>query len=123
MTASHPVPSEGSTTPLAESCAHEWAIWPETDGLEQRCRKCGAYRPTPEADKFWKKLTSTGTTPLPVQIDATPLNKQPPDSWMAGAFDVIDAEEESDYCMGCNPEPTIGELECGTCASCGKELA
>lgn len=34
-----------------------------------------------------------------------------------------DAEEESDFCGGCNPEPTIGELESGRCDSCGKELA
>lgn len=32
-------------------------------------------------------------------------------------------EEESDYCQGCNPEPTISELEDGRCDSCGKELA
>lgn len=31
-------------------------------------------------------------------------------------------EEVSDFCGGCNPEPTIDELECGTCASCGREL-
>lgn len=28
-------------------CAHDWKVWPETDGLEQRCMKCGAYRRTP----------------------------------------------------------------------------
>lgn len=32
-----------------------WVIWPETDGLEQKCLKCGKYRKTPEEDKFWKK--------------------------------------------------------------------
>lgn len=33
-----------------------------------------------------------------------------------------ESEDEGDYCPGCNPEPTINELECGKCASCGKEL-
>jgi hypothetical protein len=37
----------------AGECEHEWRIWPETDGQEQRCVKCGIYRRTPEADKFW----------------------------------------------------------------------
>lgn len=36
-------------------CKHDWHIWPETDGLEQRCSKCGEYRRTPEEDKFWLK--------------------------------------------------------------------
>jgi hypothetical protein len=34
---------------------HDWAIWPETDGLVQRCRITGEYRDTPEEDKFWKR--------------------------------------------------------------------
>lgn len=29
------------------TCIHDWHIWPETDGQEQRCAKCGAYRQTP----------------------------------------------------------------------------
>jgi len=29
------------------ACDHDWKIWPETDGKEQRCMKCGAYRATP----------------------------------------------------------------------------
>lgn len=33
-----------------------------------------------------------------------------------------DCAEES-FCGGCNPEPTISELENGRCDSCGKELA
>lgn len=28
---------------------HDWQIWPETDGQEQRCMKCGQYRKTPKA--------------------------------------------------------------------------
>lgn len=28
-------------------CIHAWVIWPETDGLEQKCLKCDAYRSTP----------------------------------------------------------------------------
>jgi hypothetical protein len=31
-------------------------------------------------------------------------------------------EDDSEFCQGCNPEPTVEELECGVCASCGKEL-
>jgi hypothetical protein len=30
-----------------EQCSHDWRIWPETDGQEQRCSKCCAYRRTP----------------------------------------------------------------------------
>lgn len=37
------------------ACEHDWQIWPETDGLEQRCSRCGAYRPTPTEDQFWRK--------------------------------------------------------------------
>lgn len=43
-------------------------------------------------------------------------------------FDALfdDAEEDEneglDLCPGCNPEPTISELECGRCDSCGKAL-
>jgi hypothetical protein len=33
-----------------------------------------------------------------------------------------DEEEESDFCQGCNPEPTISELERGCCDCCGKEI-
>jgi hypothetical protein len=33
-----------------------------------------------------------------------------------------DEEDESDFCPGCNPEPTISELENGRCYSCGKDL-
>jgi hypothetical protein len=28
------------------TCNHHWQIWPETDGQEQRCMKCGQYRKT-----------------------------------------------------------------------------
>lgn len=31
-----------------EDHRHEWVIWPETDGLEQKCMKCGSYRSTPK---------------------------------------------------------------------------
>ncbi|MDB5730725.1 MAG: hypothetical protein JWQ03_620 [Variovorax sp.] len=31
-------------------------------------------------------------------------------------------EEETDVCGGCNPEPTLSELETGRCDSCGKDL-
>lgn len=31
-------------------------------------------------------------------------------------------EDDGDFCPGCNPEPTISELENGRCDSCGKEL-
>lgn len=36
-------------TPLHANapCKHNWQIWPETDGQEQRCMKCGEYRKTP----------------------------------------------------------------------------
>jgi hypothetical protein len=34
-----------------------------------------------------------------------------------------DANDEDGYCLGCNPEPTISELEDGRCDSCGKALA
>lgn len=32
-------------------CEHDWRIWPETDGQEQKCMRCGAYRKTPKAHK------------------------------------------------------------------------
>lgn len=32
-------------------------------------------------------------------------------------------EDDSEFCAGCNPEPTISELENGRCDSCGKVLA
>lgn len=31
-------------------------------------------------------------------------------------------EDGGDFCGGCNPEPTISELENGRCDSCGREL-
>lgn len=37
------------TVPTAsseEQCSHDWRIWPETDGQEQRCSKCHTYRQT-----------------------------------------------------------------------------
>jgi hypothetical protein len=34
-----------------------------------------------------------------------------------------EVEDDSPYCGGCNPEPTIEEMDSGVCASCGKELA
>lgn len=42
----------------AQNCEHDWHIWPETDGQEQRCLKCKAYRRTP-ADQL-PVATSTG---------------------------------------------------------------
>jgi len=36
------------------SCKHRWAIWPETDGLQEKCLSCGAFRATPLVDQFWK---------------------------------------------------------------------
>ena len=47
----------------AAGCVHDWAIWPETDGMEQRCRKCGELRVTPEADKFWLKAKPAPAAP------------------------------------------------------------
>lgn len=44
---------------------------------------------------------------------------------MAGLSDPPEPDEPEDdsaFCGGCNPEPTISELECGRCDSCGKEL-
>ena len=35
------------------TCAHDWHIWPETDGLEQRCSVCHQYRTTPDEERFW----------------------------------------------------------------------
>lgn len=29
---------------------HDWVIWPETDGQEQKCLGCGGYRKTPPAN-------------------------------------------------------------------------
>jgi hypothetical protein len=33
------------------------------------------------------------------------------------------AADESEFCQGCNPEPTISELEGNKCDCCGKELS
>ncbi len=33
------------------ACSHDWKVWPETDGQEQKCMKCGAYRRTPKGEK------------------------------------------------------------------------
>jgi hypothetical protein len=44
---------------------------------------------------------------------------------MAGLSDppeVDEPEDDGDFCPGCNPEPTISELENGRCDSCGKDL-
>jgi hypothetical protein len=35
------------------ACTHDWHIWPETDGLEQRCAVCFDFRETPVQDRFW----------------------------------------------------------------------
>lgn len=35
----------GIAQPEANEC--DWQVWPETDGLEQRCMVCGKYRKTP----------------------------------------------------------------------------
>lgn len=32
---------------------HDWHIWPETDGMEQRCSECGIFRKTPYEAMFW----------------------------------------------------------------------
>lgn len=36
--------------------------------------------------------------------------------------ELFDSEDESDFCQGCNPEPTAEELDRGVCASCGGAL-
>ena len=28
----------------AKPCEHNWQVWPETDGQEERCLNCGEYR-------------------------------------------------------------------------------
>lgn len=38
---------------LIPTCSHDWRIWPETDGNEQRCIKCNEYRTTPMEERFW----------------------------------------------------------------------
>lgn len=54
---------DGGPSPIA--CVHDWAIWPETDGTEQRCRICKEFRRTPPEDMFWKKgpVVTEGNTP------------------------------------------------------------
>lgn len=45
---------------------------------------------------------------------------------MAGLSDPPEPDEpedDSDFCDGCNPEPTISEMECGRCDSCGKAMS
>jgi hypothetical protein len=44
---------------------------------------------------------------------------------MAGLSDPPEdePEDESEFCGGCNPEPTISEVENGRCDSCGKALS
>lgn len=37
----------GELPVVVPGCDHDWQIWPETDGQEQKCMKCGAYRRTP----------------------------------------------------------------------------
>ena len=50
-----------------EGCEHDWQIWPETDGQEQRCMKCGSYRRTPAGvnacriDQFSSRVCERGT--------------------------------------------------------------
>jgi hypothetical protein len=41
-----------SLTSAQRSCEHDWKIWPETDGQDQRCMKCGEYRRTPHPPEF-----------------------------------------------------------------------
>jgi len=36
------------------SCPHDWKIWPETDGQNQRCMMCGIYRETPSSASLSK---------------------------------------------------------------------
>jgi hypothetical protein len=38
-------------------------------------------------------------------------------------YDEEEPDEDSEFCHGCNPEPTMEEQDCGICASCGKALA
>jgi hypothetical protein len=40
----------GILKPTSTNCQHDWKIWPETDGQEQRCMKCGEYRRTPTTE-------------------------------------------------------------------------
>lgn len=40
--------SQPDTVAMPSECCHDWRIWPETDGYEQRCSKCNAYRNTPQ---------------------------------------------------------------------------
>lgn len=40
--------SQPDTVAVPRECNHDWRIWPETDGYEQRCSKCKAYRNTPQ---------------------------------------------------------------------------
>lgn len=47
---------------MSDDCKHKWVIWPETDGQEERCLNCGAYRATPPEDKFWKPGTNAHRT-------------------------------------------------------------
>lgn len=62
---------------------HEWAIWPETDGLEQRCRTCGEYRRTPPEDQFWKKA--------PAVHPAVPDDEGLTDERIGAALEAINA--------------------------------
>jgi hypothetical protein len=34
-----------------------------------------------------------------------------------------DEDDGTTFCLGCNPEETVSEIESGKCASCGRKLA
>lgn len=48
------------------TCNHEWIIWPETDGGQQKCGRCGSFRATPPEDKFWLPKQKTSNIEGPV---------------------------------------------------------
>lgn len=56
---------------MSHPCENKWVIWPETDGLEQRCECCGAFRTTPIEDRFWLKAPGER---WPHRDVRTPLN-------------------------------------------------
>ena len=52
-----------------EKCVqHAWRIWPETNGLEQRCVLCGENRPTPVDDLPANSAASARVTTLTLQV-------------------------------------------------------
>jgi hypothetical protein len=53
-----------------QPCEHDWKIWPETDGQNQRCMKCGQYRDTPREDRPSRPSRPAQLKPTPAQIEA-----------------------------------------------------